>query len=75
MAICNGLVALVSIKLALNKYLLSGHMLTRFSNAENSPSALADVVPLGLQDVLNTASGGNYVKASKVTVTWASLKV
>jgi len=62
-AVCHGPAALAHVKLASGEYLLAGQPVTGFSNTEEDTVGLTSVMPFKLEDALNTASGGKYVKA------------
>ncbi|KAF4631586.1 hypothetical protein G7Y89_g6545 [Cudoniella acicularis] len=62
-AVCHGPAALVQVKLPSGEYLLSGQSVTGFSNTEEDAVGLTSTVPFSLEDELNKASGGKYVKA------------
>jgi putative intracellular protease/amidase len=64
-AVCHGPAALAYVKLPSGEYLLSGQSVTGFSNAEEDQAGLSDAMPFMLEDQLNTASGGKYVKAAE----------
>jgi len=63
-AVCHGPAALAKVKLANGKYLLDGQQVTGFSNAEEDASGKSKYMPFMLEDELNKASGGHYVKAA-----------
>ncbi len=74
-AVCHGPAALVNVKLPSGEYLISGQHVTGFSNSEEDASGLRSAMPFMLQDKLNEASEGHYVKADKnwaekVVVAW-----
>lgn len=64
-AVCHGPAALTHVKLSSGGYLLDGQSVTGFSNAEEDAVGLTSVMPFKLEDALNTATGGKYVKAEK----------
>ncbi|RFU25555.1 hypothetical protein B7463_g10777, partial [Scytalidium lignicola] len=64
-AVCHGPAALAAVKLPSGDYLLSGQPVTGFSNEEEDAVNLSKVVPFSLEDELNRASGGKFVKADK----------
>ncbi|KAH8767845.1 putative chaperone protein HSP31 [Hyaloscypha finlandica] len=64
-AVCHGPAALAYVKLPSGKYLLSGQSVTGFSNAEEDQAGLSAAMPFMLEDQLNTASGGKFVKAAE----------
>lgn len=65
-AVCHGPAALAHVKVSDGKYLLDGQKVTGFSNSEEDAVGLTSVMPFKLEDALNEASGGHYVKADKV---------
>ena len=69
-AVCHGPVALANVKLDDGRYLLEGLKVTGFSDSEER--AVGVEVPFSLEQRLDQASGGGYVKgedwASKVEV-------
>ena len=67
-AVCHGPAALAYVKLPSGQYLLSGQSVTGFSNAEEDQAGLSAAMPFMLEDQLNTASGGKFVKAAEA---WA----
>lgn len=66
-AVCHGPAALTHVKLssAEGGYLLDGQAVTGFSNTEEEAVGLTKAMPFSLEDALNKASGGKYVKAEK----------
>jgi len=64
-AVCHGPAALAYVKLPSGKYLLEGQEVTGFSNAEEDQVQLSSVMPFMLEDQLNEASGGKFVKAAE----------
>jgi len=64
-AVCHGPAALVEVKLPSGEYLISGSKVTGFSNTEESTVGMTDAMPFSLEDKLNAASGGNFVKATE----------
>jgi len=64
-AVCHGPAALTHVKLASGGYLLDGQPVTGFSNSEEDAVGLTSAMPFKLEDALNKASGGKYVKASE----------
>ena len=64
-AVCHGPAALAYVKLPSGKYLLEGEEVTGFSNAEEDQVQLSSVMPFMLEDQLNEASGGKFVKAGE----------
>ncbi|PMD62063.1 putative chaperone protein HSP31 [Hyaloscypha bicolor E] len=64
-AVCHGPAALAYVKLPSGQYLLSGQSVTGFSNAEEDQVGLSAAMPFMLEDQLNTASGGKFVKAAE----------
>jgi len=64
-AVCHGPAALAYVKLPSGPYLLSGQSVTGFSNAEEDQAGLSSVMPFMLEDQLNEASGGKFVKAAE----------
>jgi len=64
-AVCHGPAALAYVKLPSGQYLLSGQSVTGFSNAEEDQAGLSAAMPFMLEDQLNTASGGKFVKAAE----------
>jgi putative intracellular protease/amidase len=65
-AVCHGPAALAHVKVAGGKYLLEGQKVTGFSNSEEDAVGLTSTMPFKLEDALNEASGGHYVKAEQV---------
>lgn len=64
-AVCHGPAALAYVKLPSGQYLLSGQSVTGFSNAEEDQVGLSAAMPFMLEDQLNMASGGKFVKAAE----------
>ena len=64
-AVCHGPAVLVNAKLSNGKYLIDGALVTGFSNTEEEAVGLASAMPFSLEDELNKASGGKFVKADK----------
>jgi len=64
-AVCHGPAALVAVKLPSGEYLLNGQSVTGFSNDEEDASDMTKLMPFLLEDELNRASGGKFVKADK----------
>ena len=64
-AVCHGPAALAHVKVSGNQYLLEGQKVTGFSNSEEDAVGLTSAMPFKLEDALNAASGGHYVKADK----------
>lgn len=64
-AVCHGPAALTHVKLASGGYLLDGQPVTGFSNTEEDTVQTSSAMPFMLEDALNKASGGKYVKASQ----------
>jgi putative intracellular protease/amidase len=68
-AVCHGPAALAHVKIspagAPEQYLLDGQNVTGFSNTEEDAVQLTAAMPFKLEDALNKASGGHYVKAEK----------
>jgi len=62
-AVCHGPAALAYVKLPSGQYLLSGQPVTGFSNSEEDQVGMSKEMPFLLEDQLNTASGGKFVKA------------
>ena len=62
-AVCHGPAALAKVQVSDGKHLLDGQKVTGFSNAEETAVGLMAVMPFSLEDELNKASGGHYVKA------------
>jgi len=63
-AVCHGPAALSHVKLSGGGYLLDGQPVTGFSNTEEEAVGLTKAMPFSLEDELNKASGGKYVKAA-----------
>lgn len=64
-AVCHGPAALTHVKIPGGGYLLDGQAVTGFSNTEEDAVGLTSVMPFSLEDELNKASGGKYVKAAQ----------
>lgn len=64
-AVCHGPAALVNVKLPSGEFLISGHAVTGFSNSEEDAVQLTSAMPFKLEDKLNEASGGKFVKAQE----------
>jgi len=64
-AVCHGPAALTHVRLSSGGYLLDGQAVTGFSNTEEETVGLKAVMPFNLEDALNKASGGKYVKAEQ----------
>lgn len=64
-AVCHGPAALIGVKLPSGEFLISGSKVTGFSNTEETTVGLMEAMPFSLEDKLNEASGGNFVKASE----------
>jgi len=64
-AVCHGPAALTHVKISDSQYLLDGHKVTGFSTSEEDAVGLTSTMPFILEDALNKASGGNYVKADQ----------
>jgi len=64
-AVCHGPAALAHVKVSGGKYLLEGQKVTGFSNSEEDAVGLSSTMPFMLEDALNKASGGGFVKAEK----------
>ncbi|KAK4214285.1 class I glutamine amidotransferase-like protein [Rhypophila decipiens] len=64
-AVCHGPAAFVNIKLPNGEHLLQGKEVTGFSNAEEDIMKLSQAMPFMLEDKLNDASGGKFVKADE----------
>jgi len=64
-AVCHGPAALTHVKLPSGGFLLDGQKVTGFSNTEEDTVQLSSAMPFSLEDKLNEASGGNYVKAKE----------
>lgn len=63
-AVCHGPAALAYVKTKDGKWLLDGREVTGFSNSEEDAVGLSSAMPFMLEDQLQTASGGNFKKAS-----------
>lgn len=64
-AVCHGPAALTHVKIPGGGYLLDGQAVTGFSNTEEDAVGLTAAMPFSLEDELNKASGGKYVKAAQ----------
>jgi len=64
-AVCHGPAALVNVTLPNGSSLLSSQPVTGFSNSEEDTVGMTAAMPFSLEDKLNEASGGQYVKAEK----------
>ena len=64
-AVCHGPAALADVKLPSGEYLVSGQAVTGFSNTEEDAAGFTSEMPFLLEDKLNEASGGKFVKADK----------
>ena len=64
-AVCHGPAALVNVKLASGEHLLAGQNVTGFSNSEEDATGMTSLMPFKLEDSLNEASGGKFVKAAE----------
>lgn len=62
-AVCHGPAAIANVKLPSGEFLIAGQAVTGFSNTEEDAVGLSKVMPFMLQDSLDKASGGKYVKA------------
>jgi len=62
-AVCHGPAALAYVKLADSSYLIADQPVAGFSNSEEDAVQLSSEMPFMLEDQLNKASGGKYVKA------------
>jgi len=62
-AVCHGPAALTHVKLSSGGYLLDGQPVTGFSNSEEEAVGLTAAMPFSLEDALNKATGGKFVKA------------
>jgi putative intracellular protease/amidase len=71
-AVCHGPAALAYAKLPNGEYLIAGQAVTGFTNSEEAAVGLTEAVPFSLEEQLNTASGGKFIKGddwkSKVVV-------
>ncbi|KAI8051612.1 class I glutamine amidotransferase-like protein [Syncephalis plumigaleata] len=63
-AVCHGPAGIVNVKLSNGDYLVSGHQVTCFSNAEEDSMELSNVVPFMLEDLLRE-HGASYSKAAE----------
>ncbi|KAH6673199.1 putative chaperone protein HSP31 [Halenospora varia] len=64
-AVCHGPSAIAQVKLPSGEYLIKDQPVTGFSNTEEDAVGLTSVVPFSLEDELNKASGGKFVKAKE----------
>ncbi|KAM5357702.1 hypothetical protein ACJZ2D_016003 [Fusarium nematophilum] len=64
-AVCHGPAALVNVKLSNGTYMVQGHALTGFSNAEEDAYQFTDAMPFLLEDELKK-HGGKYEKADQL---------
>lgn len=64
-AVCHGPAAIAHVKLADGSYLVAGQPVTGFSNSEEDVVQLSSAMPFMLEDQLNEASGGKFIKADK----------
>lgn len=64
-AVCHGPAAFVNVKLASGEHLLAGQSVTGFSNTEEDTAGVTKYMPFKLEDALNEASGGKFVKAKE----------
>ncbi|KAL7010091.1 hypothetical protein EMMF5_000110 [Cystobasidiomycetes sp. EMM_F5] len=64
-AVCHGPAAFAYAKLSNGDYLIKGKSVTGFSNTEEDTVQLTQEMPFKLEDALNEASGGKFVKADK----------
>src|SRR5438132_1129558 len=65
-SVCHGPAAFVNVKMpGSGEHLLKGKKVTGFSNAEEEQMKLTQAVPFLLEDKLNEASGGGFVKADE----------
>jgi len=64
-AVCHGPAALTNVKIPGGGYLLDGQAVTGFSNSEEDAAGVTKDMPFQLEDALNKATGGKYVKAEK----------
>jgi putative intracellular protease/amidase len=64
-AVCHGPAALTHVKLSSGGYLLDGQPVTGLSNQEEEQAGLTGAMPFSLEDKLNEASGGKFVKAEE----------
>ncbi|TPX13434.1 uncharacterized protein E0L32_006164 [Thyridium curvatum] len=65
-AVCHGPAALVNVKVPLDGHsLLKGREVTGFSNVEEDQMDYSKWMPFMLEDKMNEASGGKYVKAAE----------
>lgn len=64
-AVCHGPAALVNVKLSDGTYLVQGHAVTGFSNAEEDAYQFTDAMPFLLEDELKK-HGGSYEKADQL---------
>ena len=64
-AVCHGPAVLVNAKLSNGIYVIDGASVTGFSNTEEEAVGLTSAMPFSLEDELNKASGGKFVKADE----------
>ena len=64
-AVCHGPAVFINAKLSDGKHLLDGASVTGFSNTEEESVGLLSAMPFSLEDELNKASGGKFVKADE----------
>ena len=64
-SVCHGPAAFVNVKLSSGEHLLAGQAVTGFSNTEEDAVGMTSLMPFKLEDALNEASGGKYVKAAE----------
>jgi len=62
-AVCHGPAAIANVKLPSGEYLIAGQNVTGFSNSEEDSVGMSKFMPFMLEDALNKASGGKFVKA------------
>jgi putative intracellular protease/amidase len=62
-AVCHGPAALTHVKLPSGEYLLSNQPVTALSNSEEDAVGMTSAMPFSLEDKLNEATGGKFVKA------------
>lgn len=64
-AVCHGPAAFAYAKDKSGNFIVAGEEVTGFSNSEEDGAQLSSVMPFMLEDQLNAASGGKFVKADK----------
>lgn len=64
-AVCHGPAALAHVKLPNGTYFLDDQQVTGFSNSEEDAVQCTEFMPFSLEDALNKASGGKYLKADE----------